>query len=73
MQDDFGIRGGLEDRALAHQLVPQEVEIGQVAVVGDGDAALVQIGEHRLDVAQETAAGNFYSTKGEMVNENCNN
>jgi len=25
--------------------------------VGDGDAALVQIGEHRLDVAQEAAAG----------------
>ena len=57
VEDDFGIRGRLEDGALADQLGVQEFEVGQIAVVGDGDAALVQIGEHRLDVAQEAAAG----------------
>ena len=57
MKDDFGIGGGLEDGAFAHQLGVKILEVGQVAVVGDGDAALVQIGEHRLDVAQEAAAG----------------
>ena len=57
VKDDFRIRGRLEDGAFADQLVPQIEVVGQVAVVGDGDPALVQIGEHRLDVAQEAAAG----------------
>ena len=57
VEDDFGVGGRLEDGAFADQLAVQEFEVGQVAVVGDGDAALVQVGEHRLDVAQEAAAG----------------
>ncbi|MNC34730.1 hypothetical protein D3C75_831820 [compost metagenome] len=57
VKDGLGVRGGLEDGAFRDQLAVQVFEIRQVAVVGDGDAALVQIGEHRLDVAQEAAAG----------------
>ncbi|MNN43185.1 hypothetical protein D3C81_1574080 [compost metagenome] len=57
MKDGLGVRRRLEDGAFRDQLAVQVFEIRQVAVVGDGDAALVQIGEHRLDVAQEAAAG----------------
>jgi hypothetical protein len=39
MKDDLGIRRRLKDRALGDELVAQEQKIGQVAVVGDGDAA----------------------------------
>ena len=57
MEDDLGVRGRLEDRAGGDQLLAQMQEVGQVAVVGDGDAAGFEVGEHRLDVARETAAG----------------
>ena len=57
VKDDLGVGGRLEDGPFADQLVPQIKVVGQVAVVGDGDAALIEIGEHRLDVAQEAAAG----------------
>ena len=39
------------------ELFAQGVEVGQVAVVGQGDAARLEVGEHRLDVADEAAAG----------------
>ena len=40
-----------------HQLLAQEVGVGQVAVVGEREAAEIEIGEDRLDVASERAAG----------------
>src|SRR5690606_2157551 len=43
VEDGLGVRGRLEDRAFLHQLRVQVFEIGQVAIVGDGDAALVQV------------------------------
>jgi hypothetical protein len=42
---------------LRNQLIAQGQEVGQVAVVGDGHAAALKVGEHRLAVAQEAAAG----------------
>ena len=57
VQDHLGVRGRLEDGALGDQPLAQGQEVGQVAVVGDGDAAGLQVGEHRLDVAQDAAAG----------------
>ena len=56
VQDDLGVRGGLEDPALRHQLLAQGQEVGEVAVVGQGDAACIQIGEHGLDVSDDAAA-----------------
>jgi hypothetical protein len=46
-----------EDRAFLDQALAQGQEVGQVAIVGDGDAAGLEIGEHRLDVADAAAAG----------------
>ena len=57
MHDGFGVGGGLEDRALPHQFGAQGMGIGEIAVMGDGDAAAGQIGEDRLDVAGVGAAG----------------
>ena len=57
VEDHLGVGGRLEDRALRDQLVAQREGVGQVAVVGDGEAAEVELGEQRLDVAQDRAAG----------------
>jgi len=57
VKDRFGVGGRLEDRAFRDQPLAQGQEVGQIAVVGQGDAARFQIGEHRLNVADETAAG----------------
>ena len=38
-------------------MIAQRQEVGQVAVVGQGHAAGLKIGEHRLDIADEAAAG----------------
>ena len=57
VEDHLGVRGRLEDRAVADQVAADRQEVGQVAVVGEGDAAAFQVGEHRLDVAEERAAG----------------
>jgi hypothetical protein len=56
VEDDLAVGGGLADRAVGHQGLAQGQEVGEVAVVGDGDAAAAEVGEHRLDVAQEAAA-----------------
>ena len=48
--DDLGVRGGLEDGALALQLLAQCVGVGEVAVVGQGHAALVVVHQDGLDV-----------------------
>ncbi len=55
--DDLGVGGRLEQRAALDQLVAQRIGIGQVAVVGDGEAAGGEVGEQRLDVAQDGVAG----------------
>ena len=57
MDDGLGVGGRLEDRALAHQFVAQRMRVGEIAVMRDGDAAAREIGEHRLDVAGDGAAG----------------
>ena len=57
MKDDLGVGGGGEDGAFRDQLFAQSKKVGQVAVVGQGDAAGRHVGEHRLDVAQHAAAG----------------
>src|ERR1043166_2524942 len=50
MQDDFAIRGGLENRAFAFEFIAQEIGINQVAVVGDGELAAHTIDHERLRV-----------------------
>ena len=57
MDDGFGVGGRLEDRALPHQFGAQGMGVGEIAVMGDGQAAARQIGEDRLDVAGVGAAG----------------
>jgi hypothetical protein len=57
VKDHLAVRGRLEDGPVGDQFLPQEQEVGQVAVVADGDAAGLEVGEHRLDVADAAAAG----------------
>ena len=57
MDDGLGVRGRLEDAALADQPAADAVGVGQVAVVGDGEAAELEVGEQRLHVAQDGLAG----------------
>ena len=57
MQDHLGVGGRLHHRAFAHQLAAQRQAVGQVAVVADGEAAAVELGEQRLHVAQDGFAG----------------
>ncbi len=57
MDDGFGVRGGLEDGALLHQLFAQAARIGEIAVMGDREPAARQIGKHRLDIARSRTAG----------------
>jgi len=56
MDDDLGIRGGLEQAAAPHELTAQGDGVGQIAVVADGESAELEIGEQRLHVAQHGAA-----------------
>ncbi len=55
--DHLGVGRRLEQAAHAHQFLAQDVGVGEVAVVGEGQAAEVEIGEDRLDVAVGRAAG----------------
>ena len=55
--DDLCIRRRLEQRAPAHQLAVQRMGIGQVPVMADREAAELEVGEERLDVAQDRLAG----------------
>ena len=57
VQDRLGVGGRGEDRALLLQRALHGQRVGEVAVVGDGEAALGKLGEERLDVAQAGAAG----------------
>ena len=55
-QHDLGVGRRLADGARADKLAPQGQAVGQVAVVGDGEAAELEFGEQRLDVAQRGLA-----------------
>ena len=58
MQDDFGVGGRLADGAGGDEILAQREGVGEVAVVGDGEAAGIDVGEQRLHVAQyRIAAG----------------
>src|SRR5690606_10332276 len=57
MDDDFGVRGRLEDCASLDEVALQMVRVRDVAVVRDREAAARKIGEERLDVTQAGAAG----------------
>ena len=57
VDDDLGVGGRLADGAVADEVAAQRQAVGQVAVVGDREAAAVELGEERLDVAQDRLAG----------------
>ena len=57
MQDHLGVGGRLADRAVADELAAQGQPVGQIAVVGDREAAGLELGEQRLHVAQDRLAG----------------
>ena len=52
MHEDLRVGGRLKDRAALHQVLAQGMGVGQIAVVGEGEAARAQFGEQRLHVAQ---------------------
>src|SRR5690242_17080161 len=52
MDDDLGVARRLEEAAAAHQLTPQLIRVGEIAVVADGEPAKLEIGKQRLHVAQ---------------------
>jgi hypothetical protein len=56
LNDHFGVGRRLEQTAAPDQLAPQRARIGQIAVMGDGEAARFEIGEQRLDIAQHGVA-----------------
>ena len=56
VEDDLGVGGRLEDRAVALQAILQGEGIGEIAVMGDGEAAAGKFGEQRLDVAVDRPA-----------------
>ena len=53
VEDHLGVRGRLADRAIADQRLADRQAVGEVAVVGDGEAAAIEFGEERLDVAED--------------------
>ncbi len=57
MHDDFGVAGGLENRALALQPCADFMRIDQVAVVRQRDHALVALHQDGLRVEQRGVAG----------------
>ena len=57
MQDRLGVGGRLHQGAVAHQFAAQRQSVGEVAVVGDGEAACIEFGEQRLHVPQDGAPG----------------
>ena len=57
LDDDFGVGGGLEERALALELHAEIAEVDEVAVVGDGDEALGGFDADGLGVEERGVAG----------------
>jgi len=56
VQHDLGIGGRLEDRAVLDERAAKGEPVGEVAVVGDRETARAEVGEQRLDVAQDCLA-----------------
>ncbi len=56
-QHHFRVAGRLADRAAANELATQRQPVGQIAVMSDREAARLEFGEQRLDVAQYGVAG----------------
>ena len=57
VDDHLGVGGRLADRAVADEVAAQRQAVGEIAVMGDREAAAVELGEERLDVAQDGLAG----------------
>ena len=57
VDEHLAIRRALEQATAANKLLMQVVGVGQVAVMGDREAAELEIGVERLDVAQHGVAG----------------
>ena len=57
MDDDFGVAGGLEDGALLIQLRANFQCVSDVAVVGQGNFALIAFHQDGLGVEQRRIAG----------------
>ena len=57
MNDDFGVGGGLEDRALADQRVAQLAGVDEVAVVTERQLAVHAVDDDRLRVGEAALAG----------------
>ncbi len=57
MDEDLGVRGGLEQAAATDQGAAQHVGVGQVAVMRDGEPAELEIGVERLDISKNGVAG----------------
>ncbi len=57
VDDDLGVRRRLEDAAAADQFVADADRIGQIAVMGDGEAAELEVREQRLHVPQVGLSG----------------
>jgi hypothetical protein len=57
MKDGLGVRGRGKDGAALLQFALNGQGVGDVAIVGDGEAAAGKFGEKRLDVAQAFATG----------------
>jgi hypothetical protein len=57
VDEHLGIGGGLEQAAAANEGAAEGVGIGEVAVMGDGETAALELGEQRLHVAQDGLAG----------------
>ena len=53
MEDDLRIGGRLVDGSLADKITPQSEAVCQIAIMGDGEAAGVELGEKRLNIAQD--------------------
>ena len=57
MQDHLGVGGRLHDGAVVHEFAPQRQAVGEIAVMADGKAERIELGEERLHVAQQCLAG----------------
>ena len=57
MEDHLRVGRRLHHGAFAHQLAAQRQAIGEIAVMADGKAAGIELGEQRLHVAQNGIAG----------------
>ena len=57
MHDDFAVRGRLEDRTLADELVPHFAGIHQIAVVTERQLSVRAVDDNRLRVDQTAFTG----------------